>query len=284
MKIGVSSYCFSRCVEAGMSMEDVVRNAKEMGFDQIEITEFPPVDGESLPETAARIRACCEKEGLPIHAYVVFADFINGSGGDPAAEAERVKGMVDVAVVFGAKLMRHDTTWGFRDRPGTFKEAADIIAPHIRGVAEYAQSKGVRTMSENHGYFVQESARMEYLIEKVNHSNYGALIDVGNFLCADEDPILAVSRLAPYGFHAHAKDFLWKDGRLPAPGADWFPTRGGHHIRGTIVGHGVVPVAQCVKILRDGHYAGDLGLEFEGPEEVLHAVKAGLDYLRKIVG
>jgi sugar phosphate isomerase/epimerase len=267
-----------------MSLEDVIKKTKELGYDEIEFTEFKPLDGKNAAEYAALLRQCCKDAGLGIAAYVVGADFMYGSDGDPKAEAERIKGKVDIAVILGADKLRHDTTWGFKDRPGTFKEAAELIAPHIRQVAEYAESKGIRTMSENHGQFVQESSRMIYLLEKVGHPNYGALIDMGNFLCADEDPISAVSQLAPYAFHAHAKDFLWKDGRLPFPGESWFSTRGGHHLRGTVVGHGIVPVAQCIQILKNNHYKGSLSLEFEGPEEVLFAIKAGREFLSKNTG
>ena len=80
----------------------------------------------------------------------------------------------------------------------------------------------------------------------------------------------------------HAKDFLFKPGTQPNPGAGWFKTRGENHIRGTIVGHGVIPVAQCVAMLKNAGYDGFLSLEFEGLEDNLIALKAGYDYLRRV--
>ena len=47
-----------------------------------------------------------------------------------------------------------------------------------RGVTEYAAGKGVRTMVENHGHFVQDSDRCEVLMRTVNHPNFGALVMV----------------------------------------------------------------------------------------------------------
>ena len=41
-----------------------------------------------------------------------------------------------------------------------------------------------QTMIENHGYFCQDSDRVERIITGVSHKNFGALIDIGNFLCA----------------------------------------------------------------------------------------------------
>ena len=40
--------------------------------------------------------------------------------------------------------------------------------------------------------------------------NYGWLVDMGNFLCADDLPVHAVPIAAPYAFHVHVKDFLYK--------------------------------------------------------------------------
>ena len=87
---------------------------------------------------------------------------------------------------------------------------------------------------------------------------------------------------APYAFHVHAKDFLFKPGNQIDPGDGWFKSRGGHYLRGTIVGHGVVPVAQCAAMLKKAGYDGFLSLEFEGMEDNLTALKAGYAYLRRV--
>ena len=50
----------------------------------------------------------------------------------------------------------------------------------------------------------------------------------------------------------------------------------------TVVGHGVVPVRECVKTLREAGYDGWLSLEFEGMEDNLPALRAGLSYLRSV--
>ena len=49
-----------------------------------------------------------------------------------------------------------------------------------------------------------------------------------------------------------------------------------------MVGHGVVPIADCVQVLRDAGYDGWLSLEFEGMEENLTALRCGLAYLTKV--
>ena len=73
---------------------------------------------------------------------------------------------------------------------------------------------------------------------------------MGNFMCADENPALAVARVAPYTRYVHAKDFIWRSYNDADPGEGAFQTRGGNYLRGTIVGHGNVPVKQCLHILK----------------------------------
>jgi len=280
MKIGISMYSYSRSLREGkMKMTEAISAAKAAGYVQLEFTNLEPPDGGDVIEYAKYLRKFCEGEGIPAVAYMVNADFVNGCDGNPAKEAERLKHELDVAKALGVKMMRHDAAWNTKGRRDDYKTVVKEIAPHIRAVAEYASILGVKTMTENHGYFLQESCRMEYLIEKVAHENYGLCIDMGNFICADESPVVAVSRLAPYAFHLHAKDFLYKDGSLPFPGEGWFPTRGCNHLRGTIVGHGAVPVQQCLKIMLKSGYEGDLALEFEGLEDPCDAAVKGYAYL-----
>ena len=228
---------------------------------------------ESQIALAQEIRAYCESISLPIAAYTIGADFI-----DRENEVERLKGQVDVAVALGVKVMRHDVTWR---RDIDWREIVARTAPMVREVAEYAASKGVITCSENHGMIMQDAHRVEELILTVNHPNYRWLVDMGNFLCADEPPMHALPIAAKYAVHAHAKDFIFKSS---APSDGWIITRGGNAIRGTIVGHGVVPIADCVAELRKAGYDGWLSLEFEGMEDNLTALKLGLQHLKKVVG
>ena len=49
MKIGVSSYSFSKLVHSGrMSQLDVISKAREMGFDVIEFSTFALPEGRRL--------------------------------------------------------------------------------------------------------------------------------------------------------------------------------------------------------------------------------------------
>jgi sugar phosphate isomerase/epimerase len=283
VKIGVSAYCFERLIRGGtFTLFDAIAYAKKTGFDAIEFTEFQSSGGLSAGDFAKKIREACDAAGIAIANYAVGADFLYGSGGDIKREAARIKGAVDLAKILGVPGMRHDSGWGFKDAAlgRNYRDAIRIMAPAIRDVAEYAAAAGIRTMCENHGQFMQDSVRMEELVLAVNHPNFGLLVDMGNFMCADETSLQALPTVMPYAFHVHAKDFLWKPGAEPKPDDSWFSTRAGNHLRGTILGHGVVSAAQCIAYIKKTGYDGTVSLEFEGPEEPLEAIRRGYEFIK----
>ncbi len=288
MKIGVSSYSFSGLTRTGkMSLFEVIEKAKEIGFDVIEFSGLVLPDGETLKSFAPKVKAKCAEVGIEMGNYTIGADFINGSNGDLDAEIERVKGEVDIAVLLGSPGMRHDATRGFpadyNSQAKSFDDALPILVKGCRAITEYAAQFGIKTMVENHGFFCQDSERVEKLISAVNHENFGALVDMGNFLCVDESPYEAIGRMMPYAFHVHAKDFHIKSGMEPSPGPGWIFTRGGNYIRGAIIGHGNVPIYQCIKVMKKSGYDKTLSIEFEGLEEPLKGIEMGFNNLKKLV-
>ncbi|MBQ9507079.1 MAG: sugar phosphate isomerase/epimerase [Clostridia bacterium] len=282
MKFSVSSYSYSGLTNAGKKTEaELIPLAAEMGFDAIEFAEIHTPAGMEKAEYAAFLRDEAKKAGIEIAAYCIGANLLDNTD----AEIERLKGEVDIAAVLGVPVMRHDASGGYaRETRGQrgFHNALPALVRGYKEVTVYAKTKGVRTCIENHGYFCQDSARVEAVINGVAHENFGALVDIGNFMCADEDPAVAVGNLAPYAFHVHCKDFHYKKGTELVPPDGFFGTRGGNWLRGAIIGHGVVPVAQCLRILKNAGYDGYYTVEFEGMEDPVKGVACGLNTLKKI--
>jgi len=279
MKIGVSSYSFSQYIRAGkMTQFDCVSKAKEMRFDAIEFTELQPPEGESKLSYAKRICEEAKNCDIEISAYVVGANLARK---DTTEAVTALKERIDEANALGAKFFRHDVMYDYDDFR-SFDLALPTIADAIREVTEYAEKLGIKTMSENHGYIAQDNDRMERLFNAVNHENYGALIDVGNFLCADDNPAIAVSRLANFAFMVHAKDFTVKPYTPEAP-EGYFQTRGCNYLKGMPVGKGDVPVAQCIAILKRAGFDGYIDIEYEGAEDCIEGIAEGLRYLKSIV-
>lgn len=283
MKFSVSLYSFYSAIKAGeMTPMQCIGKAKELGFDAVEAVDFVNFQcpQEEMAQQAQALRAEAEKQGLCFSSLAVAADLLNGSGGDTAKEIERVKKYVDLAAVLGAPRMRHDITQGTKPAQ-SYDSLLPRLSEAVREITEYAAAKGVLTMTENHGFFSQDSERVEKLYTAVGHPNFKLLCDMGNFLCADENPALAVARVAPYTAYVHAKDFICKSFYAENPGEGAFQTRAGNYLRGTVIGQGNVPVKQCLRTLKAAGFDDTIAIEFEGLEPCVEAVRIGLANLKR---
>lgn len=279
MKISVSSYSYS-----ALGTDDFSRMhlAKEMGFDGIEFAEINPPEGVDKAEHAKALKALSDELSLPITNYAIGADFINK---DCDSEIERLKGEIDIAEILGVKVMRHDATGGPEEERFSldgFDKYLPTLAKGCRAVTEYAVTKGIKTSVENHGYFCQQSDRVEALMKAVDHENFGWLVDIGNFMCADENPLDAVKVGVNYIAYAHVKDFYYKDKSEERPDG-YFRTRADNHLCGSVLGDGVVPVKACLDLIKGVGYDGWVTLEYEGQESPLTGVPKGFEFLKSII-
>ena len=277
MKLAVSTYSYMKAFKSGqISVMDIIPHAKKTGYECIDIAS-----NDAVVQRLKDFKRQASDEGMPIVHYSHAANFLNE---DFKGEVEMLKRQLDIAAEFGAPIMRHDTAHGFPAGyvgPRSFDAALPRIIEGCALVTEYAKSLGLKTVTENHGRFAQDSARVEKVICGVNNPNFGALVDMGNFLCADEDPLKAVAIMAPYAFHVHAKDFFIKPATARKPLSGWIETRAGNYLRGAMIGHGQVPVLECLRLIKNAGYDGWVALEFEGMEDSLMGVEQGYLELRR---
>ncbi len=272
MKISVSSYSFSQLLKSGeYNQLTVIPLAAELGFEGIEFTDLEPPQGISENEFAVLIKEEAKRVGIEIVSYTVGANLL---AEDSEAEIKRLFGKVDTAEILGAKLLRHDAYFGF---PQNAPKGADFeyylkkTADGFRRVTEYAEKKEIKTCTENHGLICQAPERVKAIIEAVNHKNFGWLLDIGNFLCVDYDPLKAVKIGAEYAFHVHAKDFNLREGK-----------RGIEAIMGARIGKGVVPVKDCLEVIFKSGYNGFVCVEYEGSEPTVSALKESIEFLKEM--
>ena len=282
MNICVSSYSYSRLVREGvLKPDEVIYKAKEMGFNGIEFAGLWVPEGMTAIDYAKHVRELCKDVGIEITGYSVGGNLICKNQEE---EIARLKGEVDVAHALGANFMRHDV--GYGPMPGgyrSFENNLPLLIKGVKAITEYAESLGIKTSIENHGFYTQDSHRVEMLIDGVNSDNYGALIDLGNFLCVDEDPAKAVGVLKNYVFGVHAKDFYYLDGNETPSSPGWFMTRGGNFLKGCAVGDGVVPIKKCLRILKANGYEGNITIEYEGTEDVIACINAGKNKIASVL-
>ena len=129
------------------------------------------------------------------------------------------------------------------------------------------------TSIENHGFLMNSSERCRRLVQAVDSPNFRMTLDVGNFLCVDEDPLVATRNCLDIASFVHVKDFLLRK-RYPGPG--WLETLGGRHIVGTVFGFGDLETREIVRAILSSGYDGFVSLEFEGNEPTLMGCDTGL--------
>ena len=282
MKLSVSSYSFAGLVSSKkLDIFGVMNEAVRMGFEGLELDDSNEV---MSPEMFSKIKQHSKEIGLPVIALDIGADFTKNDLTSLDEEVERVKKLLEMATILEVPRMRHDVCYGnFTREDITFEEALKVMAEGCYRVAEYAKTLGIKTMFENHGFYIQDDVRVKSLMDSVKHDNFGLLIDVGNFMCTDTDPVEATRSLASYAVHVHAKDFHYKKSGEPFPGEGWFKTSNGNYLRGAIIGHGDARTHESLKILKDSGYDGYVTLEFEGIEDNIKGISLGLYNLRKYI-
>lgn len=234
MRVGVSTYSLLPAIRSGeMTILDVIDWITDNGGEHMEIVPygFTLEDNEELTD-AVRKRA--EAAGIQLSNYSMPANFVHESKEAFDAEVERIKRHVDTVHRLGIKHMRHDVT-AFTLPPE--KTGIDYVEDNLeqivngcRQIADYAARYGITTTIENHGVSVQASDRVQRVLKAVDRPNFKTTLDIGNFLCVDEQPLVGVKRNLPYASLIHVKDFYYRPYDQDPGGGRWFRTSHGNYL------------------------------------------------------
>lgn len=286
MKVGLSTYSLVRELrEEKMTVLDVIQWIADNGGEHMEIVPygFSVVDNIEL---ADQIKEKAESAGIVLSAYSLPANFVQQTQEEFDQEVERLKQHVDIVKRLGIKIMRHDVT-AFQLKPEemTIHYFEKHLAKLVEGsqlIADYAAQYGITTTIENHGFNVQSSDRVQRVIHAVNRTNFKTTLDVGNFLCIDEDPLVGVKKNIKYAATVHLKDFYIRPYYENPGDGVWFRTVNENYLRGAIVGHGDINIREIMKLIKNSGYDGYLTVEFEGMEDCKIGSKIGMDNVRRL--
>lgn len=229
---------FSTLGVPGTALPEVLALASAHGFQGVEL--------RAHPEEAVHV-------GLTPAERADAAALLRGSGVEPLALAGyvRVAAPGDDAPVLAElrELLRlaHDLQAPFvRVFPGGESEEADAIAARRLGTAaEDASALGVRILLETHDSHPTGADAIRVL-GPVGHGRVGALWDVMHTWLGGEQPAQTYAALAPCLGYVQVKDIASAEDTTPLP-----------------LGAGVLPLAECVAVLRRGGWDGWLCWEYE---------------------
>lgn len=268
MQLGLSSYSLSKEMKKGqMTIKDAIKWIADNGGQHVEIVDYG-LDLVAQPHLPEEIKKTATELGLAVSNYAIGANIADKSDQEIKDEVDRIKLHIDIAHRMGAKLLRHDVSF----RPieqSSLQQYMNDLEQNVevcQEIADYAAQYGIVTSIENHGYFIQGSERVTTLIDKVNRNNFKLTLDIGNFMCVDENSLDAVRRTLPYASIIHLKDFYYRPSHRN-PGEGWFPTAKGNYLRGAILGHGDIALPEIMREIKQSGYNGYISIEFEGWEE-----------------
>ncbi|MFF2753340.1 sugar phosphate isomerase/epimerase family protein [Psychrobacillus sp. NPDC058041] len=285
MKVGLSTYSLVKELREGtMTVLDVIQWIADNGGEHMEIVPygFTVVDNVEL---ADQIKAKAESVGIELSAYSLPANFVQETEEAFDEEVARLKQHVDIVNRLGIKIMRHDVTaFTLQPEEMTIQYFEKHFSKMVKGsqlIADYATQFGITTTIENHGFNVQTSDRVQSVIHAVNRDNFKTTLDVGNFLCIDEDPLVGVKKNLKYAATVHFKDFYIRPYYENPGDGVWFRTVNENYLRGAIVGHGDINIREVMKLVKNSGYDGYLTVEFEGMEDCKVGSKIGMDNVRR---
>lgn len=297
MKIGVSSYCLDSLMEKKtMTLFEVIDWVARQGGESIEFVPFAFKFGDEEKRTIdtdliAQVKKRVLDAGIEAANYSVLANLCVEDDDAFEKEIKRICYHVDIASELGVPRMRHDISAFRRPLDQNGLHDFDRLLPRMiegtQRITEYAKTRGVRTLIENHGFFVNGCDRVERVMNGVNHQNYGLLLDTGNITCVDEDPTVAAWRLARRAEIVHLKDFYIRS-RDPGDttqfdcGGHWFRSYAGKYLRGSILAQGDLDIWAILGELKRAGFDGNLMIEFEGLEEPAYATAVSLQNARRI--
>lgn len=283
VKLGLSSYSLVNAMKKNeISILEVPAWIAEHGGEHIELVPIG-FNLKENPDLIDGIKEAATKAGITISNYAVGNNFVTNSDEERNARIQELMEHVDIANQLGVKRMRHDVASVPIAEASIerFEQELPNLVKACRKVADYAAQYDIITSVENHGYFIQAADRVQRLIQQVNRDNFKTTLDVGNFMCVDEDPVVSVKKNLPYASMVHLKDFYL---RPASSGLEegWFPTAGGNLLRGAITGHGDINLVEIIKVIKYSGYKGYISIEFEGMEDCLQASSIALKHVRNL--
>ncbi len=260
-KLSLAQWSMHKMIMDGsVSPFDFAKKAKAWGFDGLEYVsqlysaEMEKYDSEKEGMKALIAQLKKESDAAEIANLLIMVDG-EGDLADPD-EAARNKAVdnhkkwVDAAAELGCHSIRVNT-FGTND-PEIWDAA---VQDGLKKLSEYAVTKNINVLVENHGWLSSDAPRVMKAIKGVNMSNCGTLPDFGNWCvkreegtkwgaCLEEYPDMyqGIQLMMPAAKAVSAKSYDFDE--------DGNETK--------------IDYYKMLQIVKDAGYTGYIGVEYEG--------------------
>jgi sugar phosphate isomerase/epimerase len=250
-KISLAQWSLHKAIrQEGMDPFDFAKEAKALGIDAIEYVSGlydDKIKELGMDAVVEKMKSESEKHGVKNLLIMIDGQgHLASSNENELNEAiEKHKKWVDAAEALGCHSIRVNA-----HGDGTYEEVLEQAVTGLSRLSEYAQTKGINILVENHGGYTSNGQWLASVMAKVNMPNCGTLPDFGNFCiksnkdgCQDEyDKYKGVKELMPYAKAVSAKSYD-------------FDENGNETI---------IDYLRILQIVKDAGYSGYVGIEYEG--------------------
>jgi sugar phosphate isomerase/epimerase len=287
--------CFMTLACPKWSWEEILLNARRMGYDGLELRFIHDVRNltqspEMQPAHLAQTKCQLADAGLAVPCVDTSCSLVKAD----AAALDLARRHIDIAAALGTPLVRvfggelpksnasvplapsennePDTQAGRSRYPDEIQRALDFAAKNWRALAEYGKTRGVRPILETHDDFTDTNKAMQ-LLRMAAHENVGILWDAHHPFRFRGEPLAETfARIGPHVFHTHIKD------SVALPNGKY---------RYKLHGQGDVPVRETIELLKASGNQSWLCVEWEKTwhpdlEEPEVALPQYLDGLRRM--
>lgn len=275
MKLSITIVSFGRYFGQGkIDIKGFINYCGNLGIEGVDLGYYWKNE-----EEIKKVPRWLKENNLNLGCYIVSNDFALPNEKDRQKEVEKVKRSIDIAVKLRAGIVR---VFGGNIKEGiTYDTAKEWIIDSLRQVASYAAERNVILALENHGQLCAKSSQIIDILNSVDSLSLRVNIDIANFLCVDEDPLEAITKLSPYMIYAHVKDV--KEVNEKYKDRDVIISSGGKRYIGSIAGEGIIDIGGVFKKIKEANYNGYLSLEYEAEEDSGIGVKRSIANIKKIL-
>ena len=229
------------------TFREILATAVDLGYQGIEVRGIgKDISAPSIHDFSAENLAHTREELRRLNLTIPCLDSdccIHLRENEKAVDAE-IEAYVTLAQQLGAPYVRIMATAPVPQPMGTIDEG--YVRERAIRLGAMARTHGVRLLIETHGIW-SDSAKLARLLSLIGSDGIGALWDVHHpYRFMGERPQTTFDNLKPWLCHTHFKDSL----------------RTGDGYRYALPGFGDVPIAEAVRVLEAGQYAGFYSLEW----------------------
>jgi sugar phosphate isomerase/epimerase len=263
-RISLAEWSLHRTLNAGeLDNLDFPRVAREdFGIEGVEyVNSFFKDKAEDIAYLTD-LMTRCDDHG--VQSVLIMCDG-EGAIGDPDAAGrtlavENHYRWVEAARFLGCHSIRVNA-----QSQGSPEEQRELAADGLRRLSEFADTREINVLVENHGGLSSNGAWLSSVMRSVDHPRCGTLPDFGNFNIGDGetyDRYRGIEELMPFAKAVSAKSHIFDDEGNEAE-MDYF---------------------RIMRIVLEAGYRGYVGIEWEGTEisepDGIRATKALLERVR----